>query len=156
MRHWLALRSEHPVSQWINSLDRMHEDVDRWFGEFTRGFPAGDTIEKVRFGTPRIEVYEKADNVVVNAELPGVENEQLDIRVFPREVVLKAEKKKEDEFKDDQVYRSERYNGSIARTIALPGEIDPNQASASFKNGILKITLPKASEVGGGRRLTIE
>lgn len=154
MRHWLALRGGHPVGQWINSLDKMHEDVDRWFDDFTRGFPV--SADSSLAAAPRIEVFEKDNNVIINAELPGVENDQLDIRVFPREVAIKAEKKKEEEYKDEHTYRSERYYGSIARTITLPSEIDPNQAAASFKNGILKINLPKIAETGSGRKLTIE
>ena len=103
-----------------------------------------------------MEVFETDENVFVNAELPGVESKDVDVRVFPHEVRIKAERRQEQEFKEDRFYRSERYYGSISRNIPLPEEIDSDRATASFKNGILKLTLPKVTPTDSGRRLSIE
>jgi len=152
-RYPVSRRDEHPLAPWFNGLDNLHGEIDRWFDEFSRGIPA---LEYFRVGSPRVEIVETDDNVIVNAELPGIEAKDVDVRIFPREVRIKAEKKREEQFEDDRQYRSERYYGSMSRTVALPAEIDPDRASASFKNGILKLTLPKISPADTGKRLIIE
>ncbi|MGE5397707.1 MAG: Hsp20/alpha crystallin family protein [Chitinophagales bacterium] len=158
MRRWLLTRrgDEHPINQWLTSLDNLHEDIDRWFDDFSHGFPVPESLEKFRFGSPRVEVLEVDNQIIVNAELPGVESRDLDVRVYPREVTLKAEKRKEDETKSDNVHRSERFYGSISRSIPLPTEIDPDKVTASFKNGILKITMDKIPEEGPGKKIIFE
>lgn len=146
-------RDDHPLAPWLNGLDNLHNEIDRWFGEFARGVPG---LESLRAGSPRVEVYETDKNVMVNAELPGIESKDVDVRVFPQEVRIKAERKQEREWEDDKHYRSERYYGSISRAVSLPAEVDPDKAAASFKNGILKLTLPKITPTDTGRRLTVE
>lgn len=157
MRRWLPVqRNEHPLNQWFSNLDRLHEDIDQWFEDFSKGFPGFDSLDKMRFGSTRVEVLETEKDVLVNAELPGVENQDLDVRVYPREVTIKAEKKKEKDYKDDNIHRSERFYGRIARTVPLPAEIETDQTRAEFKNGILKLTLPKIAPSDSGKRLIIE
>jgi len=146
-------RNDNPLIPWLNSLDNLHSEIDRWFDEFTRGIPG---LESLRAGYPKVEVYETDENIFVNAELPGVESKDVDVRVFPHEVRIRAEKRQEQEYKEDKFYRSERYYGSISRNIPLPEEIDSERATASFKNGILKLTLPKVTPTDKGRRLSIE
>lgn len=156
MRHWLVPRGPHPLNQWFNGFDTLHEDIDRWFDDFSKGVPGMENLEKYKFGAPRVELYETETEVVVSAELPGVENNDLDVRVHDREVIIKAEKKKEEEIKDDKSYRSERFYGSIYRSVPLPVDVDADKAKASFKNGILKLTLPKMVLTEKGKKLIIE
>ncbi len=146
-------RDAHPLTQWFNGLDNLHGEIDRVFDGFVRGVPG---LESLRVGSPRVEVVETDDNVLVNVELPGIESKDVDVRVFPHEIAIKAEKKQEFELQEDKQYCSERYYGSIARTVLLPSEVDPDGATASFKNGILKLTLPKVAPTETGRRLIIE
>lgn len=146
-------RDEHPLAPWFNGLDNLHSEIDRWFDEFARGVPG---LESLRVGSPRVEIVETDDTVLVNAELPGIESKDVDIRVFPQEVRIKAEKKQEHQFQDDKQYRSERYYGNMSRMVSLPSEIDPDRAVASFKNGILKLTLPKVTPTETGKRLIID
>lgn len=146
-------RNDNPLTPLISGLDNLHNEIDRWFDELARGLPG---LESLRAGHPKVEVFETDENVFVNAELPGVESKDVDVRVFPHEVRIKAERRQEQEFKEDRFYRSERYYGSISRNIPLPEEIDSDRATASFKNGILKLTLPKVTPTDSGRRLSIE
>jgi HSP20 family protein len=146
-------RDEHPLAPWFNGLDNLHGEIDRWFDEFARGVPG---LESLRTGSPRVEIVETDDMILINVELPGIEGKDVDIRVLPHEVRLKAEKKQEEQFQDDKQYRSELYYGSMSRSVSLPSEIDPEQAVASFKNGILKLTLPKTTPTETGKRLTID
>lgn len=157
MRRWLpAYRGEHPFNAWLTSLEKLHEDIDRWFEDFTKGWPLPEPFERFRTMGIHVDLYENEKEIILDAELPGVEAQDLDVRVLPREVRIKAEKKKAEEFKDNNVHRQERFYGSVARTVYLPTEIDPDQAKATFKNGILKLTLPKVGDSGAGRKLTIE
>ncbi len=146
-------QDEHPLAPWFNGLDNLHNEIDRWFGEFSRGVPG---LESLRAGSPRVEIIERDDTVLVNAELPGIESKDVDVRVFPQEVRVKAERKQEQEFQDEKQYRSESYYGSISRTVSLPAEINPDHAAASFKNGVLKLVLPKVTPTDTGKRLIIE
>ena len=146
-------RDEHPLAPWFNGLDNLHGEIDRWFDEFARGVPA---LESLRVGSPRVEIIETDESVLVNAELPGIESKDVDVRVFPQEVRIQAERRQEQEFQEDKQYRSERYYGKISRTVSLPAEIDPDHAAAYFKNGILKLTLPKVTPADTGRRLILE
>lgn len=146
-------RDDHPLAPWINGLDNLHSEIDHWFDELARGVPG---LESLRVGSPRVEVYETDENVLVNAELPGIESKDVDVRVFSQEVRLKAERRQEREWEEEKQYRSERYYGSISRTVSLPAEIDPDRAAATFKNGILKLILPKVKPTDAGKRLSIE
>ncbi|MGI6550234.1 MAG: Hsp20/alpha crystallin family protein [Syntrophomonadales bacterium] len=145
--------NEHPLAPWFNGLDNLHNEIDRWFSEFARGVPG---LESLKAGSPRVEIVETNESVLVNAELPGIESKDVDVRVFPQEVRIKAERRQEREYEEEKKYRSESYYGSISRTVSLPTEINPDQAAASFKNGILKLVLPKIAPSDTGRRLIIE
>lgn len=106
---------------------------------------------------PKIDVYQTETDVVVKAEIPGVSKEDLNIYIDDNSIRLSGETKRDEEFKDDNIYRSERYYGSFSRTVPLPIEVKSDKAKAEYKDGILKITVPKA-EPGKikGRRLDIQ
>ena len=95
---------------------------------------------------PAIDVYEEKDEVVVKAELPGLSKEDLDVTLTESTLTLKGQKKKEEEVKEKNFYRSERSSGSFVRTIDLPAEVKTDQVKASFKNGVLEIRLPKTED----------
>ena len=84
--------------------------------------------------------------MVVKAELPGLSKEDLDVTLTESTLTLKGEKKKEEEVREKNFYRSERSSGSFVRTIELPSEVKTDQTKASFKNGILEIRLPKTED----------
>ncbi|MEY5097636.1 MAG: hypothetical protein RJA36_355 [Pseudomonadota bacterium] len=105
----------------------------------------------------KLDVKESADAYTVNAELPGVARDDIQVTVEGNVVTLRAEVKQLDsQSSDEKLLRSERYFGSVARSFQLPADIDNSKAKARFDNGVLVLTLPKKPGGSGGHRLAIE
>lgn len=94
-----------------------------------------------------IEIYETDDNLVVKAALPGVKPEEVDITLTGDTLTIKGEHKEEKERKEAKYLYREMRQGSFSRSITLPLETDSDKAAATFENGILIVTLPKAEEL---------
>lgn len=130
--------------------------LDNFFKDFSEGFfirPLhGDSLpEQIR-----IDVQETDNAFQVSAELPGVKKEDIHIDVQGARVTLKAEVHQQDSSKDERSLRSERYYGSVARSFELPSEVEADQASARYEDGVLKMELPKRQKSPGGRKLEIQ
>jgi HSP20 family protein len=107
--------------------------------------------------TPRVDVYQTETDVVVKAEIPGVSKDDLNLYVDENSIKLSGQSKKESEFKEENVYRTERYYGSFSRTIQLPVEVKSEKAKAEYKDGILSIVVPKLEpSKPKGRRIDIQ
>jgi HSP20 family protein len=100
---------------------------------------------------PAAEVAESDGDVIVKLEVPGVEKDQLHVSVTEDEVTVRGETRKETEEKKKNYYRQEIRYGAFQRTMALPAEVDPAKASAELKDGMLKLTLPKAAQAKARR-----
>lgn len=129
---------------------RLMEDLDRFLEE---GFPNWALPSTWRrFPTeemawaPAMEVYEKDENFVVRAELPGVSMEDIDISMTGDTLTIKGERKASEEVKDEQYYRCEVCYGSFSRSVVMPTAVDAEKIEASYHEGILEINLPKAAE----------
>jgi HSP20 family protein len=97
--------------------------------------------------TPAIDVHETADELVVTAALPGMKAEDVEITMTGQTLTLRGEFKADDEIKKDQYLYRERRFGSFNRTLQLPVRVQGDQAQASFADGVLTLTIPKAEEV---------
>jgi HSP20 family protein len=95
---------------------------------------------------PPVDIFETEDKVVLKAELPGLRKEDIEIQVRDNTLTLKGEKKFEKEVKEESYHRVERAYGSFQRSFTLPSTIKQDAIEASFKDGILEISLPKAEE----------
>lgn len=106
---------------------------------------------------PRVDVYQTEEEVIITAEIPGVDKKDLDVYVDESTVKLAGQFRQSDEFRDEHVYRSERRYGSFSRSIPLPAEVKSDKAKAEYKDGVLSITIPK-KEPGrlNGRRIQIQ
>ncbi|MFW6149949.1 MAG: Hsp20/alpha crystallin family protein [Chloroflexota bacterium] len=93
-----------------------------------------------------MEVYEKGDDVMVRAELPGMKKEDIDISVLGDTLTISGERKSQSEVKDEDYYRCEMNYGTFSRSVALPAAVDANKVEASYDNGVLEVKLPKAEE----------
>jgi HSP20 family protein len=93
-----------------------------------------------------VDLYEEKDDIVVKAELPGMEKDNIEVNLSENRLTIKGEKKKEEEVKKEGYYRSERSYGSFVRTLELPSEVQTDKVKAAFKNGVLEIRLPKTEE----------
>ncbi len=97
--------------------------------------------------SPAVDIYETDDAVVVKAELPGVEKDDISIEVKDGVLTLKGERKFEKEVKEENYHLMEREYGTFQRSFSLPASIDQDKVTASYKNGVLEIILPKKEEV---------
>ena len=144
---------EHP----LNTFQR---DVNRLFDEFFNrefnltpfeGFGFGETSF-----SPKLDMKEDAKSVTLSAELPGLNEEDVEITLLDTYLTISGEKKTESETQDTNYYRIERSYGKFQRAVNLPCEVVGDQADASFKNGILTITLPKAKPGPDKKKITIK
>ncbi|NLU50273.1 MAG: Hsp20/alpha crystallin family protein [Syntrophomonadaceae bacterium] len=155
MRRFLKPVNDYPLKLWKAGIERFQDEMDRWFEEASK-FGLSMFPSDWGFKTPKVEVYDADTKLVVSVELPGVEKADLDVRVYPNYVAVKAEKKQQTEVKEENYYHSERYYGSIARNIPLPVEVNPDGAEAQFKNGVLKLDLPKKEMTPPGKRIELK
>ena len=103
-------------------------------------------------GWPQVEIDQRDDQIRVVAELPGVNEDDIDLTIEDGMLTLSGEKRSER--KDDSGY-SERSYGRFERRISLPSNVDEDKCAADFKNGVLTVTIPRAEEKGRGRRIPL-
>jgi HSP20 family protein len=136
----------------------LHKEFDQLFGALRSGFSGlpfgrGSDLDPywrragVRSATPAVDIVETEDRYELTAELPGLDPEQIDVKLADGRLTIQGEKKEEKEEKKEGYYLSERRFGSFQRSFAVPEGIDPDKVSADFANGLLKITLPKSPEL---------
>lgn len=95
---------------------------------------------------PALDLYEDKDNFVLKAELPGMRKEDIEISLHEGVLTLSGERKEEKKEEGADTYRSERYFGRFHRTITLPSPVNGDKVAASYKDGMLTVTLPKTEE----------
>jgi HSP20 family protein len=136
------------LSGWrpLRALARRDDLFEDFFREF---FTAPET--GVGLLEPAAEVAVSDGDVIVKLEVPGVEKDQLHVSVTEDEVTVRGETRKETEEKKKSYYRQEIRYGAFQRTMPLPADVDPAKANAELKDGILKITLPKAAQAKARR-----
>jgi HSP20 family protein len=128
----------------FRDFERMRRDMDRlWDSFFERGVLRD---EDGREWLPYLDVAETKNEIVVKAEVPGLEPKDIDISLSDGLLTIKGEKKQEREEKEENYHLVERSYGSFARSIRLPNEVQSDKINASYKNGVLKIVLPKSEE----------
>jgi len=129
----------------FEEMERMFESSfpRGWIHPFQYDWPSFSRMKAFEGKTPSVDVIEKDDEVIVKAELPGVDKKDLDISVTNNTVSIKGGTSHEEKEEKGDYYRSEISRGSYSRTLSLPAEVDEGKTKAKFKNGILKLTLPK-------------
>lgn len=133
---------EHPLMMFQREMDRLFE-------EFRRGFDLPTLARGERTGgyiSPRIDISEKDDEILVSAELPGLEEKDVDVTLSDNVLLIRGEKKLEKEEKERGYTYTERSYGSFERRIPIDAEVLSDKVSAVFKNGVLTVTLPKSPE----------
>lgn len=102
---------------------------------------------------PPVDIYETDDAIVVNAEIPGICNDDISVKVSENTLVIKGERKLEKGLREENYHMIERNHGRFQRAFTLPVEVDQENVRATFQDGVLEIVLPKAPE---SRSKTIE
>jgi HSP20 family protein len=135
--------------RWQSEMDDVFDRRARpWWPE-RWSLPAVLDIEP-----PVVDFYEEKDDLVVKAELPGMEKEDIEVNVTDHSLTIKGQKKKEETVEEENYYRSERSFGSFHRSLELPSDVQAEKAKASFKNGILEVRLPK-TEVAKAKEIKV-
>ena len=125
----------------------LRREMDRLFDEAFRGFkglPGFPGAAGRSLSWPTLEVSETDQEIKVAAEVPGLEEKDVEVLLAEGMLMLRGEKKSETEDKERQF--SERFYGRFERRIALPAEVEADKVEASFKNGVLTVTLPKSAK----------
>jgi HSP20 family protein len=126
-------------------FDRIRREMDRLWDSFLEGRPMR-RAEEVREWLPSLDVSETKNDLVVKAELPGMDPKDINISLSNGLLTITGEKKQEKEEKDENYHLIERSYGSFTRSVRLPREVQSDKITASFKNGVLRVTLPKSEE----------
>jgi len=128
----------------FRDLMTLREAMDRLFEEsFVR--PRREWLAPAE-GTLALDMYETEDSVVVKSAVPGVKPDEIDISVSGNTLSISGEAKSEEEVTEENYIRRERRYGSFSRSIALPEGLDAEKADATFEDGLLTLTIPKAPE----------
>jgi HSP20 family protein len=141
----------------MSNLISRHGFLDDFFRDFSPGFFVKPLHGDALPSQIKLDVKETEQGYTLHAELPGVAKDDIHVTIDGPVVTLRAEVRQFDsQNKDERLLRSERYYGSVARSVQLPVDINEAEASAKYENGILTLTLPKRATAKGSRRVAIE
>lgn len=153
---WKKPSSELAVRQdaMLNPFEQFRREMDQMFNGFLSDWPVRSSLLDRRLGQfmPQIDVDETEKEVRVTAELPGMDEKEVEVTLTQGVLTIKGEKREEHEENKRDFHHSELRYGMFQRAIQLPADIDADKAKASFKKGVLRITLPKTAEAQSNRR----
>lgn len=130
----------------FRELATLRGRMDRLFGELPNRSWASDEGLTAGLWAPPVDVYETTDGIVLEADLPGMKEKDVDISVEGNTLTIKGERTKENEIEEKNSYRIERSYGTFTRSFSLPPTVDPNRIEATFSDGVLRVTLAKREE----------
>ena len=163
----MAKEEKKEAKQEVQKVEPLHvlspfEDMERQFDNyFSRGWrhplrmdwPSLPRMKAFEGKSPSVDVIDRDNEVIVKAELPGVDKKDLDISVTNNTVTIKGTTSHEEKKEEGDYYHCEISRGSYSRTLSLPADVDEEKTKARFKDGILELTLPKLKK---SRRHTIK
>ena len=140
----MAIVRWEPFRDLVSLQDRMNRLFDESFRGINRG--AGEEDWALGAWAPAVDIYEKDGNIVLKAELPGLDPKDVEVRVENNILTLRGERKLDEEVQKDNYHRVERSYGNFTRSFTLPNVVDTEKIKAEFKDGVLRMTLPKKEE----------
>ncbi len=147
------------VPQQWEPFERFRHEMDRLFDDFAGGFWGGSPFgpsrrrgETTLAGAPAVDLAETDKGYEITAELPGMDEKNIDVKLANGILSIKGEKQEEKEEKDKNYYRRERSFGSFERSFHVPDNVDAEKIEASFKYGVLSVKLPKTAEAQKGAK----
>lgn len=126
----------------FRDLSMLQTRVNRLFGDAL----TGSTGEEFREWLPVVDIFERGDDVVLRAEVPGVKRDALDLSVEGNVLTLRGHRSRDETIEEQHYHRIERSYGSFTRSFTLPTSVDSNRIEATYNDGILEVVLPKAEE----------
>lgn len=130
----------------FRNMSTLQDRINRIFDETTSRSQDYDVEVSQCDWRPVVDIYDSEKAIVVNAELPGVSKESITLDVKENILTLKGERKSDAEVSKENYYRMERCFGTFERAFTLPSTVDPGKITANFKDGVLKIEIPKPEE----------
>jgi len=138
--------AQEDIGDFPRLFSRVHNEMDRRFEQMFREFGfGGPLLSNMANGMlkPTLDLSASENEYTVNVEIPGVDEKDLKIELEKNTMIIRGEKKQEKEEKEKSYYRQERFYGSFQRILSLPEDADQDGIQATFKQGVLKITLPR-------------
>lgn len=127
----------------FRGLSTLQDQFNRLFNESFRNHADESAMTA---WAPAVEIYETPNELVVKADLPEVDEKDIDVRVENNLLTIRGERKFEKSVSEDNYLRVERTYGTFSRSFSLPNSVNPEAIAAEYKNGVLKVTLPKREE----------
>jgi HSP20 family protein len=144
---------EHAVAE-RDPFALLRREMDALFEGFFSD--RGESAPGLKGFNPRVDVAESDREIRLTAELPGVDEKDVEVALTRDGITIKGEKRSEKEDKGEENYWLERSYGSFRRTFSLPCEVDSDKASASFKKGVLTVTLPKTAQAAKNKKIEVK
>lgn len=141
---WRRNRGSIATQEAPDPFAALHREMNRLFDDFWRAFDGAQFGDGRGVRWPEVDVDERDDEVVVSAELPGLDEKDIEVSLRDDVLTIRGERKVEHE--DARKHLSERYYGRFERTIPLGIEVEGDKARASFGNGVLTVTIPKSAD----------
>lgn len=142
----------------FEEMDRLMESFfpRHWLRPFRWEMPSWSELgAPLEMRTPRVDIIDRDNEIVVKAEIPGVKKEDLDVSMTESTVTIKGSTIHEEKQEKGNFYRCEISRGAFSRTVALPADVDTDKAKAVFNDGILELTIPKV-EKSKRKTITVE
>jgi len=130
----------------FEEMDKLFDQFlqNRWPQSLSRNFPEFRNLSSAsNIRVPSVDVIEKDNNVIVRAEIPGIDKDNVDVTLDGNNLTIKGKSKHESKEAAEEYHRSEISTGSFSRTLTMPADVDSENVKATFTNGLLEITLPK-------------
>jgi len=137
------------IVRWLDpfrDLTSIQERMNQIFEDALSRSRGRDEGLRTGMWTPAVDIYEKNDSVVVKAEIPGVEKDQISVEVKDGILTLRGERKFERDVKEESYHRIERSYGTFMRSFSLPVSVDQEKVKATFRDGVLEVELPKKEQ----------
>lgn len=133
------------ITRWdpFRNVSSLQEQVNRFFES---ALPARPDDSALTTWAPAVDIYETENELVLKANLPEINEKDLDVRVENNMLTIRGERKFEQQVKEDNYLRVERAYGSFSRSFSLPNTVNTEAIKAEYKNGVLKVELPKRAE----------
>ncbi len=136
-----------PYVRRFESPARVWPETSRLFESLFNDFPFNGFPRDRETGTPAVDVLEKDGNLILRAELPGMDEKDFELKLDGNVLALSGERKIEEETKKDNYHRIESFHGSFSRSFTLPETADRDKIKADYRNGVLTVTIPQKPEL---------
>lgn len=130
----------------FKELSAIHERMNQLFDETFLPARGSEAAPAAAMWSPAVDIYESGDDIVVKAEVPGMDREDVAVEVKDGILTLRGDRKFEKEAKEENYHRIERSYGTFVRSFALPSSVDPEKVRAGLKDGVLEVRLSKKEQ----------